>query len=82
MAQLLITGGAGSEVAAMANQGIQTFITGEGPHWSFPLAEELGINVIYAGHYASETFGVRELSRVLEKKYELNTQFIHHPTGL
>lgn len=78
----VITGGAGSEVVAMANQGIQTFITGEGPHWSFPLAEELGINVIYAGHYASETFGVRELSRVLEKKYELNTQFIHHPTGL
>lgn len=78
----VITGGAGSEVADMASQGIETFITGEGPHWSFPLAEELGINVIYAGHYASETFGVRKLSSVLEKKYELNTQFIHHPTGL
>lgn len=78
----IITGGAGSEVSAMADAGIRTFITGEGPHWSYPLAEEMGVNLLYAGHYATETFGVRAISRLLEEKYKLNTQFIHHPTGL
>lgn len=78
----IITGGAGSEVAAIAQQGIDTFITGEGPHWSYPLAEELGINIIYAGHYATETFGVRALSEKITKKFGTHSQWIHHPTGL
>ena len=78
----IITGGAGSEVAAMAAAGIDTFITGEGPHWSFPLAEELGINVLYAGHYATETFGVRALAGELARRFELEHDFIDRPTGL
>ncbi len=78
----VITGGAGSEIQAMHAQGIETFITGEGPHWSYSLAEELGVNLIYAGHYASETFGVRELGGFLHKKYQIEVEFIDHPTGL
>lgn len=78
----VITGGAGSEVQAMKDSGINTFITGEGPHWSFPLAEELGMNVIHAGHYATETFGVLKLIDVLEKNYLLCKYFVDHPTGL
>ena len=78
----VITGGAGSEVQAVADHGINTFITGEGPHWSFPLAEELGINVIYAGHYATETFGVLKLIEILERKYLLCNHYVDHPSGL
>lgn len=78
----VITGGAGSEVAAIKAEGIDTFITGEGPHWSYPLAEELGINVIYGGHYATETFGVKALSEVLSIQFALEWAFIDHPTGL
>lgn len=78
----IITGGAGSEVEAISEAGIQTFITGEGPHWSHPLAEELGLNVIYAGHYATETFGVRALAKHISGKYDLDSVFIDHPTGL
>ena len=78
----IITGGAGSEVQAMADAGIDTFITGEGPHWSYPLAEELGLNVIYGGHYATETFGVLKLIEYLKKKYLLSNHFVDHPTGL
>ncbi len=79
----IITGGAGSEIEAMVDAGIKTFITGEGPHWSFPLAEELGLNVIYAGHYATEVFGVQKVSSVLCEKFALDTpHFIDHPTGL
>ena len=53
----------------LLQSGIDTFITGEGPHWSFPMAEELGINLIYAGHYATETFGVRVLAAHLAQKF-------------
>jgi dinuclear metal center YbgI/SA1388 family protein len=78
----IVTGGAGSEVAEIARSGVDTFITGEGPHWSFTAAEELGLNVIYAGHYATETFGVRALAEHVAKKFKIDWVFIDHPTGL
>ena len=78
----LITGGAGSEVAKVASLGLDTFITGEGPHWSYPLAEELGVNLFYAGHYATETFGVKALSEAHGRQFSLPTSFIDQPTGL
>ncbi|MFK7910323.1 MAG: Nif3-like dinuclear metal center hexameric protein [Akkermansiaceae bacterium] len=78
----IITGGAGSEVAAVHAEGINTFITGEGPHWTYPMAEELGINLIYAGHYATETFGVIALAEELARLKKLEWVFIDHPTGL
>ena len=78
----IMTGGAGSEVAAAAKSGVDTFITGEGPHWSYTLAEEIGINLIYGGHYATETFGVKALAEHLNSKFELPWEFIDHPTGL
>lgn len=78
----IITGGAGSEVEEVARQGIRTFVTGEGPHWSHPLAEELGLNVCYAGHYATETFGVTALGKRLEERFGLPHHFLDHPTQL
>jgi len=78
----LITGGAGGEVAQVAALGVDAFVTGEGPHWSYPLAEELGINVIYAGHYATETLGVQSLAQALAREFQLPWRFVDHPTGL
>ena len=78
----ICTGGAGSEVAKVAAAGVATFITGEGPHWSYPLAEELGINVFYGGHYATETFGVKAIAAALAGKFGIPDYFVDHPTGL
>jgi len=78
----IVTGGAGSEVAAMKAAGIDTFLTGEGPHWSYTLAEELGVNVMYGGHYATETFGVKALAAHLSEMFDLPWEFIDHPTGM
>lgn len=78
----IVTGGAGAEIAAVAAEGIDTLVTGEGPHWSYTLAEELGVNLLYAGHYATETFGVKAIARELEQRFELPWTFIDHPTGL
>jgi dinuclear metal center YbgI/SA1388 family protein len=78
----VVTGGAGSELRKAAEEGVDTFITGEGPHWTYALAEELGINVLYAGHYATETFGVKALAAHLSAKFKVPWEFLDHPTGL
>ncbi|HEY0456736.1 MAG TPA: Nif3-like dinuclear metal center hexameric protein [Verrucomicrobiae bacterium] len=78
----IVTGGAGSELKLAASEGVDTFITGEGPHWTYGLAEELGINVLYGGHYATETFGVKSLAQHLSTKYKVPWVFLDHPTGL
>lgn len=78
----IVTGGAGSEIAQAVAEGVDTFITGEGPHWSYTAAEEQGINVFYGGHYATETFGVKALAERLSTKFDVPWEFIDHPTGL
>jgi dinuclear metal center YbgI/SA1388 family protein len=78
----IVTGGAGYDLPQAAGEGVETFITGEGPHWSFAQAEGLGMNVFYAGHYATETFGVKALAAALSKKFGLPWEFLDHPTGL
>lgn len=78
----IVTGGAGAELKQAAVEGVDTFITGEGPHWTFALAEELGLNVFYGGHYATETFGVKALAAELSKKFRVPWEFLDHPTGL
>jgi dinuclear metal center YbgI/SA1388 family protein len=78
----VVTGGAGSEVKRAADEGVDTFITGEGPHWTFGLAQELRVNVLYGGHYATETFGVKALAEELAAKFGVPWEFIDHPSGL
>jgi dinuclear metal center YbgI/SA1388 family protein len=78
----VITGGAGGDLKLAASEGVDTFITGEGPHWTYALAEELGLNVFYGGHYATETFGVKALAAELSKKFRVSWEFLDHPTGL
>lgn len=78
----VVTGGAGSELAKAAAEGVDTFVTGEGPHWTYALAEELGVNVLYGGHYATETFGVKALAANLSRRFKVPWLFLDHPTGL
>jgi dinuclear metal center YbgI/SA1388 family protein len=62
--------------------GIDTLISGEGPHWSAVDAEEKGLVIVYAGHYATETLGVRALAEHLSAKFGVPWSFIAAPTGL
>jgi len=78
----IITGGAGGRIGAAAAAGCDTFITGEGAHYTYFDAMELGLNVIYAGHYATETVGVQALAAHLSARFGLPWVFHDHPTGL
>lgn len=79
----VVSGGAGGDLKDAVSQAeVDTFITGEGPHWTYALAEELGVNVMYGGHYATETFGVKALAEHLSQQFRLPWCFLDHPTGL
>ncbi len=78
----IITGGAGSMIGAAREAGLDTYITGEGAHHTYFDAMEWGLNVIYAGHYATETLGVQALASHLADRFDLDWEFHDHPTGL
>ncbi len=78
----IVTGGAGSEIYRVAQENIDTFITGEAPHWAAIAAEELGMNLLLGGHYVTEVFGVKALAAHLSKRFKVPWEFIHRPTGL
>ncbi len=77
----IVSGGSGGDLETVARQEVRTFIAGEGSHWTVPLAEELEINLFYAGHYATETFGVRSLAEWLSIRFDLPCVFLDLPTG-
>lgn len=56
------------------------FITGEPKHTHYHLAQEAGLNVIYGGHYHSETLGVKALGEVLEQEFGIESVFLDIPT--
>lgn len=60
---------------------VDLLLTGEGKQSVYHEAREAEINVMLAGHYATETFGVRSLAE-LAQEWGLQTTFIEHPTGL
>ncbi len=80
----IVTGsGASSAILAEAGErGVDTLIVGEGTHHSAVDAIEQDLVVIYAGHYATETLGVRAVAEHAAKKFNLSSTFIAAPTGL
>ncbi|HRN52251.1 MAG TPA: Nif3-like dinuclear metal center hexameric protein [Gemmatimonadaceae bacterium] len=80
-----ICSGSGAQVDTLREAyatGVDTLIVGEGPHWSAVEAEEYGLVIVYAGHYATETLGVRALAAHLGERFGLPWEFLHAPTGL
>jgi dinuclear metal center YbgI/SA1388 family protein len=78
----IISGGAAWHVVNAANEGLDVFMTGEPLHEVFYETFERNINAIYAGHYMTETVGVKLLEEKLKLEFGLATQFILLPTGL
>lgn len=78
-----VVSGEGSFSLEEANSlGIDTLVTGETNHVSIPVAKELGMNIIFGGHYATETLGVKALQAHVTKKFNIPSVFLDFPTGL
>ncbi|MCA9975217.1 MAG: Nif3-like dinuclear metal center hexameric protein [Anaerolineales bacterium] len=78
----ILSGFGADQVAEAKSLGVDTFLTGETSHANYWAAEDYGMNVIYAGHYATETVGVQALGRHLAEKFGLDVQFFHFPTAM
>lgn len=78
----VVSGGAASSLGEAVAAGCDALLTGEGSHPDFFVAEEHGVSLCLAGHYATERFGVRALGRHLAERFGLETSFIEHETGL
>lgn len=78
----LVSGGAPHELTQAIEENLDLYITGDASHQAYHTALEAGINVIFGGHYATETWGVRLLADRLKKDTGLETLFLDLPTGL
>lgn len=78
----VVTGSAASFLEDARAAGCDTLLTGEARHPTYLEAEEAGLNVMLAGHYATECFGVKRLAAHLADRFDLTWTFIPHDTGL
>ena len=77
-----VSGKADSIIHSVLDAGFDTFVTGETSHEIFHDVVEWELNVVYGGHYATETLGVKALARHLEERFALDTTFLEIPTGI
>lgn len=79
----VVSGGCNDAVLLQAAAaGAEMVVTGEFKHQLYHTARELGINVIAAGHYATETVGVKAVMELVSQKFGIEVEFADCPTGL
>ncbi|MCF7929030.1 MAG: Nif3-like dinuclear metal center hexameric protein [Spirochaetales bacterium] len=78
----IVSGGASGEVAQAIDAGLDMYITGDADHSIYHLSLESGINVLFAGHYETEIWGVRALAQRVAEDTDIETLFFDVPTGL
>ena len=78
----LVTGGAADMVAQAIEQKLDGYISGEGANHHFHEAMEGGCVLFLAGHYNTETGGVKAVGSHLKEKFQVETEFLDFPTGL
>jgi len=72
----IVSGGGSDCLAEAANKGLDVFLSGEPTLMAYHLAADYGINAVFAGHYATECFGVRALGEWIEKECGLPVEFL------
>jgi len=73
----VVSGGAADLAAEAGQAGVDVFLSGEPALLAYGMAEEYRLNVVFAGHYATEVFGVRALGHLLEKHFAVQSEFIN-----
>ncbi len=71
----VVSGGASGFVEEAAASGVDVFVSGEPKLTAWHLAQEYGIHAFFAGHYVTETFGVRALAELLERQFSVKADF-------
>jgi putative NIF3 family GTP cyclohydrolase 1 type 2 len=72
----VVSGGAAELIDEAGQKGIDVYVSGEPKLMAYNLAQEYGINAIFAGHYATEVSGVKALARLLASRFRLQAEFL------
>src|SRR3954451_9469117 len=75
----IISGSAAKYLPRAVALGLDAFLTGEPAEHVMADAREAGIHFIAAGHYATETFGVRRLGELLAEHHGIVHEFVDIP---
>ena len=75
----VVSGSGASLLAEAAARGLDAFLTGEPAEHSMADAREAGVHFLAAGHYATETFGVRRLGELVEERFGVEHRFLEIP---
>jgi len=78
----IVCGGAAGEVRSAIADGLDCYLTGEANLSAYNFAKSAGINMIAAGHYATERFGVKALGGWLKSKFEISCNFLDFDISL
>ncbi len=78
----IVSGKGAFAISQAIDNGLDLLVTGEAEHEAYHLAKEGGLNVIFAGHYATETVGIKALMNVVKNEFSIEVEFIDVPTGL
>ena len=72
----VVSGGASDMIGQAAGLGVDVYLTGEPSLQGYNQAEHLNQNVVFAGHYATETFGVRALAKLITRRLRIPAEFV------
>ncbi len=75
----IVSGAAGNSLAEAIDLGLDAFLTGEPKEHVMAQARENGIHFIAAGHYATETFGIRRLGELVAERFGVRNVFVDIP---
>jgi dinuclear metal center YbgI/SA1388 family protein len=78
----IVTGAGADHLADAIAAGADAFLTGEPAERVMAQAREAGLHFIAAGHYATETFGVRRLGEHLRERFDLRHVFLDFPNPI
>lgn len=78
----ILSGSGSFALSETRRLGLDLLISGEPKQEAYHHCRELELNAIFAGHYATETVGVQALAKQLESAFQLQTFFVHEPTGI
>jgi dinuclear metal center YbgI/SA1388 family protein len=72
----VVSGGAGDMLDEAGHGKLDVFLSGEPVLHAYNSAREYGINAVFAGHYATEVYGVRALAGLLKKRFMIEAEFV------
>ena len=72
----MVVGGGAVAMDEAARLGVDVYLSGEPNLGAYTMTRDLGLNALFGGHYATETFGVKALGKLLTRRFGVRSEFV------